>query len=43
MTDALIKAVMLALADAPPETQAKVRAAIREAQKIIKVERYDRT
>ena len=31
--EAIVKAVMLALADAPPETQAKVRAAIREAQK----------
>ena len=33
MTDAIIKAVMLALADAPPVLQAKVRLAIRDAQK----------
>ena len=33
MTDAIIKAVMLALADAPYELQAAVRAAIRDAQK----------
>ena len=33
MTDAIIKAVMLALADAPPVLQAKVRIAIRDAQK----------
>ena len=31
--EAIIRAVLLALADDPPEVQAKVRAAIREAQK----------
>ena len=31
--EAIVKAVMLALADAPPVLQAKVRLAIRDAQK----------